>query len=203
NHAVQPDFMLEEHTPAHQQLTDNDIPDTQAAIILSNLWIQSNDKEKTVWARRIEEEVLAEKEADRHEAQEAMERQREQDKEEAKALQEEHHKNKSKFAPVKHVKVPIEPIILPSQIALRKLKSGAFCELWYFTNDGLADTEPSGSSALNNNHLTLSQTPDGLPSFIPAVFTKDEAPIVQDENLTWEQFGEAALCMIDAMRDHK
>ncbi|KIK91859.1 hypothetical protein PAXRUDRAFT_148542 [Paxillus rubicundulus Ve08.2h10] len=195
NHAVQPDFTLEEHTPACQQLTDNGIPDAQATIILTNLWIQSNDKEKTAWARRIEEEALAEEEADRCEAQEATEHQQEQDEEEAKALQEERHKNKSKFVP---------PVILPSQISLHKLKSRAFCELWYFTNNGLADAETSGSSALDDNHLTLSQTPDGLPSFIPAIFAKDyKAPIVQDENLTWEQFREAALCMIDAMCDHE
>ncbi|KIK79227.1 hypothetical protein PAXRUDRAFT_161860, partial [Paxillus rubicundulus Ve08.2h10] len=52
--------------------------------------------------------------------------QRELDEEDTKILQEEHHKNKGKFTPIKHVKVPIEPIILPSQNILHKLKAGNF-----------------------------------------------------------------------------
>ncbi|KIK77592.1 hypothetical protein PAXRUDRAFT_166363, partial [Paxillus rubicundulus Ve08.2h10] len=99
--------------------------------------------------------------------------------------------------------VPIEHIILPSQHALQKLKAGNFCKLWYFTNDGLTDAEQSGACALNGNYLTLSQTPDGMPSFIPAVITKDKTPVIQDENLPWEQFEQAVLHMIEAMQDQE
>ncbi|KAF8837954.1 hypothetical protein BDN67DRAFT_908269, partial [Paxillus ammoniavirescens] len=139
NDAVVPDFTTEEHVDAHQQLIDNGIPEAQASTVLVNLWTQANEKDKARWAERVVQEALAEEEADRRTAEDEAQRQREVDKEDAKILQEERRKNKGKFAPVKHVKVPLEPIILPSQNALRKLKAGNFCKLWYFTNNGLTD----------------------------------------------------------------
>ncbi|KIK92467.1 hypothetical protein PAXRUDRAFT_147278 [Paxillus rubicundulus Ve08.2h10] len=191
------DFMTEEYVDAHQQLIDNGIPKAQASTVLANLWTQANKKDKAHWAERVAREALAEEEE--HEAQ----HQREIDKEDAKILQEEHCKNKGKFAPVKHIKVPLKPIILPSQNALHKLKAGNFCELWYFTNDGLTDAEQSGACTLDDNYLTLSQTPDRMSSFVPAIIAKDKTPVIQDENLTWEQFEQAALHMVNAMHNHK
>ncbi|KIK97619.1 hypothetical protein PAXRUDRAFT_135989, partial [Paxillus rubicundulus Ve08.2h10] len=78
-----------------------------------------------------------------------------------------------------------------------------FCELWYFTNNSLADAKQSGTCALDNNYLALFQTPDRMPFFIPAIIAKDKTPVIQDENLTWEQFEQAALQMIDAMHNHE
>ncbi|KIK74218.1 hypothetical protein PAXRUDRAFT_176387 [Paxillus rubicundulus Ve08.2h10] len=202
NGAVILDFTTEEHIDAHQQLIDNGIPEAQASTVLANLWTQANEKDKAQWAERVVQEALAEEEVADMQLKTKLSA-REVDKEDAKILQEECCKNKGKFTPVKHVKVPLEPIILPSQNTLCKLKAGNFCKLWYFTNDSLTDAEKSGACALDDNYLTQSQTPDRMLSFVPAVIAKDKTPVIQDENLTWEQFEQVALCMVGAMHDHK
>lgn len=45
---------------------------------------------------------------------------------------------------------------------------------------------------------------DGLHSWVPAAVVKDpkSAPIVKDENLSWENFNKAALRMITSMKLH-
>ncbi|KAG2744352.1 hypothetical protein P692DRAFT_20878405 [Suillus brevipes Sb2] len=65
------------------------------------------------------------------------------DEEEAARL-EERKKNKNKYAPVKRVKIPSDPSIIPAAYAVRKLKAGEFCELHYFTNRGLDDAVAVG-----------------------------------------------------------
>ncbi|KAG1734828.1 hypothetical protein EDB19DRAFT_1896390 [Suillus lakei] len=97
-------------------------------------------------------------------------RQREEEEEDAARL-EERKKNKNKYMPVVRGKVPSDPTILPLQYAMRKMKSGDYCKLHYFTN-----------------HIRM----DSIPGY-PAAAVKDPkaAPIVKDENLTWEEFNEA------------
>ncbi|KIK94734.1 hypothetical protein PAXRUDRAFT_11877 [Paxillus rubicundulus Ve08.2h10] len=147
NNAIRSDFATEEHADTCQQLINNGIPEAQVSMVLTNLWTQTNEKEKIHWATRLEEEAIAEVEAETCATEEEAQHQKELDKEGTKILQEEHCKNKGNFAPVKHIKPPIKPIILPSQNALQKLKAGNFYELWYFTNNGPNNAEQSGTCA--------------------------------------------------------
>ena len=47
--------------------------------------------------------------------------------------------------------------------------------------------------------MVLSKKPDGSTSLIPALAVKEEKGIVEDQDLTWEDFSIAAPRMIDAM----
>ncbi|KIJ60267.1 hypothetical protein HYDPIDRAFT_32390 [Hydnomerulius pinastri MD-312] len=191
NNAIRPNFTTEEHAVDCQQLVDSGIPPKQTAAILANLWSQNNERDKARWAQRMQEQALAEAEAAQREEEEAL---RQRKAEEADCLFcEECNKNKTKYA----------PNLLPLQVAIHKLKANQPCELWYFTNDGLADTEKSGTCSLDDSSITIMQSADGQPTFVPSIIAKDKVVVIQDEDLTWEQFGEAALRMLDAMHNYE
>ncbi|KAI6004431.1 hypothetical protein F5J12DRAFT_722172 [Pisolithus orientalis] len=48
----------------------------------------------------------------------------------------------------------------------------------------------------------LLKTDNGQHLWVPTSTTRDKSSVIKDEDLTWEQFREVALCMIDVMRDH-
>ncbi|KAI6095716.1 hypothetical protein F5141DRAFT_1012801, partial [Pisolithus sp. B1] len=82
-------------------------------------------------------------------------------------------------------------IIIPSPIVVCKLHKGDFVELYYFTNKGLHNAELSMHSA-NDEALALLQMGDGLHSFIPLMAAQAKGTITADEDLSWEEFAEAA-----------
>ncbi|KAG1906131.1 uncharacterized protein F5891DRAFT_919798, partial [Suillus fuscotomentosus] len=119
------------------------------------------------------------------------------------ARKEEQKKNKSKFVPVSNSKVPSIPVVILSHYAVRKLKAGEYCELYYFTNKGLKDAKKSLLSTKSPG-LTLTTNVDGQQMWINADETHDpKAVITKDENLSWEHFNEAALRMITAIKQHE
>ncbi|KAG1736195.1 hypothetical protein EDB19DRAFT_1896106 [Suillus lakei] len=108
------------------------------------------------------------------------------DEEEAARLKD-RKKNKNKYAPLKHTKIPTDPTIIPAQYAIRRLKTGDYCELHYFTNKGLDDAMASTLVA-EPDTLVMLPAMDGIHSWVPTVAVKDPkaAPITKDEHLTWE-----------------
>jgi hypothetical protein len=167
NLAVTPNFQSEEYAEAQAQLTNEAINDNQAIEILANLWRIQNEADKCHWDARVEAEA--------HEA-EALRREAAQEEEQCQlalkadqeaAIQEERKKNKAKYTPVKDLDVPSDPIILPCQYAVRKMKSGEYCELSYFTNNGLEEASRSTFMA-NEDALVMMPTADGLNKWIPA-----------------------------------
>jgi hypothetical protein len=117
-------------------------------------------------------------------------------------LTEEQKKNKSKYAPVRDADVPSNPVILPCQYTVRKMKSGEYCELFYFTNNGLKEASCSTFSA-DTDTLVMMTSMDGSHKWIPAGAARDpKAHVLKDENLSWEQFNEAAPHMIGLMKEN-
>ncbi|KAG2136650.1 hypothetical protein DEU56DRAFT_707376, partial [Suillus clintonianus] len=199
NLAVAPNFQSPEYAEARAQITSDAVDDQQAATILANLWRIQNDADKRNWAARLEAEAQ-EAEAERREAaEEEAQRQLTLKAEQEAAIQEECKKNKAKYAPIKDIEVPSDPIILPCQYAIRKMKSGEYCELFYFTNNGLEEASRSTFTA-DEDALVMMPTSDGLHKWIPASAARDpKAQVIKDENLTWEQFNESAPRMITLM----
>ncbi|KAG2079153.1 hypothetical protein BDR04DRAFT_1063702 [Suillus decipiens] len=195
NEVVRPDFTTQEHEDARQQLIDEGFTTEQAARSLAALWTLANNADRECWA--LEQQC-------RHEAEEREDEEEEQcrqllkDKQEAVCL-EERKENKNKYAPL----VLSDPMIIPTQYALRKLKAGDYCELHYFTNKGLEDAKAAGLLA-EPDALIMLPAADGLHSWVPAAVVKDPkaAPVVKDENLSWEEFNEAASHMITSMKVH-
>ncbi|KAG2148160.1 uncharacterized protein EDB93DRAFT_1085123 [Suillus bovinus] len=202
NLAVPPDFESEEYTLARAQLINETTNDQQAAKILENLWHIQNNADRRWWSARICEEAEGAEEERRHIAEEEAQWQQTLLTKQEAAVLEEWKKNKSKYAPIRNAEVPSNLIILPCQYAIRKMKSGNYCELFYFTNSSLEEASRNTFTA-DEDALIMLPTADGMHKWIPAGAARDpKAQIVKDENLTWEQFNEAAPRMIVLMKEN-
>ncbi|KAG6328646.1 hypothetical protein ID866_10443 [Astraeus odoratus] len=139
------------------------------------------------------------------EAEEARKRdaihQQQLEEEEAQILYKECKKNKAKFVPIPDMEVVAEPIILPSQAMLHKLQQHRFCELWYFTNEGLHEATVTCSFALDNDTFSFLPTSNGTMALVLTSMAQDKANIIEDENLSFKQFSQATLHMISFMQD--
>jgi ribosomal protein S15P/S13E len=201
NNAILPDFSTQEHEPARARLIGNGVADdAQAAGVLAALWTLSNDAAKDVWAEQIQEADRAATLALDQAAEQERQRQQALQEEQEAALKEEHKKNKSKFFPVSTAKVPSHPVIIPSHYAVRKLKAGDYCELHYFTNKGLHEAKTSLLST-EPDGLVMMPAANGQQTWVHAGAIRDpKSVITKDENLSWEEFNEAAPRMITAMK---
>ncbi|KIK80553.1 hypothetical protein PAXRUDRAFT_158372, partial [Paxillus rubicundulus Ve08.2h10] len=113
--------------------------------------------------------------------------------EDVQALQEERKKHKSKFAPIPDVPVPMEPVIMAAQATLCKLKNHQFVEMWYWTNDGLDAADHLKANVVDDCLLSLITMAEGLPTFVPLASTHNKLEATPDEDLTFEQFGQALV----------
>ena len=204
NDAILPDFSTQNHEAARARLIDNGVADDiQAAGVLATLWTLSNNAAKETWAEQIQEANRTAALAQEQAAEEERQRQRTLQEEQEAALKEEHKKNKSKFVPVSDAKVPSHPVIIPSHYAVRKLKAGDYVELHYFTNKGLKDAKASLVST-EPDGLVMMPAADGQHTWVHAGAIRDPKSVVtKDENLSWEEFNEAAPRMITAMKQHE
>jgi hypothetical protein len=189
NQAVPPDYATNEFVAEREPLIDAGLTEQQASDALRNLWTVRNNRDKAVWQWRQEEAAEAD-EAER-ERQELLRQQ--QEDEDALVLKEEWKKNKAKFVPIPNRPITSELLVLPSLVAVRKLKNHQFCELWYFTNAGLDEAERSVSFAIDDNSLSIVPAADGSHSFVPSAFARDKSDVVHNESLTFEQFGQATV----------
>ncbi|KAG6326862.1 hypothetical protein ID866_12227 [Astraeus odoratus] len=93
------------------------------------------------------------------------------------------------------------------------MRKGAYCELWHFTNQGLWAAEKAATSQEDLDYVAICQDEDD--SQVLVVATSSELPmwraigkgesalkLVADEELSWEDFMEATLCIITAMKDN-
>ncbi|KAF8834015.1 hypothetical protein BDN67DRAFT_869378, partial [Paxillus ammoniavirescens] len=146
HHPIQPDFTSDTHAEACLQLADRGIAEDLIIPTLQALWILSNDQAKQCWDARLEQEAQEAHEAQRAAAKEENLCQHALEEEQDLAKQEEQKKNKIKFIPVPDLSVPTESIIIPSSYVLTKLHKAEYCELYYFTNHGLADAKTTAPS---------------------------------------------------------
>ncbi|KAH0833449.1 hypothetical protein J3R83DRAFT_12564 [Lanmaoa asiatica] len=155
HNAVPPDHAADRYAASRQSLIDDfQLTHKQAALRLTNLWRQQNTIDRQDWdAKRQRENLRAEQEELERQAQ-AEELQRQQDEEEEQARLDERKKNRSKFLQFADVPMSAAPPVIPSPLALRKLCKGEFCELYFFTNKGLADAQVSSYST-DDEALTL------------------------------------------------
>ena len=202
NLAVQPDFTTDLHQAARDQLVNNAVDEAQAALILAALWDINNNAAKEHWAERLAEEARITEAREQQAAEEELQRRRAEEEDERTILDEERKKNKSKYAPFRDLDVPSEPLVIPSYYASRKMKKGDFCELYYFTNAGLQEARKDNLT-VDSEALVMLPASDGQHCWIPAGAARDpRAVISEDENLSWEEFNQAAPRMINAMKEN-
>ncbi|KAI6008428.1 hypothetical protein EDC04DRAFT_2871494 [Pisolithus marmoratus] len=201
NLAIRPDFSTKEFLDARLQVTSDTVNDDQATRILSTLWEIQNAKDIQRWNTCKEEEAQLARDLVDQAAIELAEKQCCLQDEEDAALTEEHRKNKAKYAPILDVEVPSGPVNIPALYTTPRLKKGEYCELYFFTNVSLAEAD-SFNTSINNKALTLLRSDNGQHVWIPASNARDKSAIIKDKDLSWEQFGEASVRLLSAMREH-
>ena len=200
--ATPPDYGLDRFLPARQPLVDDfNISHEEASQRLLAICQMQNALDRQEWD--AQQEVLAQ------EAHRAREQQQQQDDERARvqteeqevALQEERKKNRTKFLPFADMQISTATPVLPSSLTLRKLHKGEYCELYFFTNKGLADAQACLCS-MDDKALAITQDDHGLHSFIPVVAARAKHSVIEDKDLTWAQLDEATHCLLQAMKEN-
>ena len=130
---------------------------------------------------------------------EALLRQQDQAEKEA-ALAEECKKHKNKFVPVPNAKVPLEPVALPAKYALKQMENGNYIELYYFTNQGIADAKEVATAPSDGTYVWKQQE-DGSSTIVNLAESKRglKTDLLPDDKLSWEQFFKATPRMIKFM----
>ena len=157
------DYGLDCFLPAQQLLVDDfNISHGEASQRLLAIWQTQNALDRQEWD--------AQQEVQAQEVHRAREQQQQQDEEQARAqiedqeaaLQEERKKNHTKFLPFADMQISTSTPVLPSSLALRKLRKGEYCELYFFMNKGLADAHAHWTTKCS---LSRKMIRDCIPSF--------------------------------------
>ena len=201
--AIQPDFAAEEHAPQRQVFLARGLTEEQALAMLTDLWAANNARDRVEWDHVQEQRALAQREAELVAQQEAERQRHEEEALREAARADERKKYRKKFAPIVDAPIPIGQINIPAPITISRMKKSEYVELWYFTNAGLRMAESSAikSSKNNNSFVLIHDDITDTPAFVPAASaaTSASSALVDDEDLSWEQFGEAAPRMLAFM----
>ncbi|KIO04615.1 hypothetical protein M404DRAFT_26070 [Pisolithus tinctorius Marx 270] len=200
--ATCPDFTSEKYLQARECLLNDAINHEAAANQLELLWTVNNDLERQEWDRQTLAEQEANKERERLAAEERERLWQELKREQEIALQEDKKKYRNKYAPVlQDVAVPMDTIIVLAPIASCRLRKGDYCELYFFTNKGLQNAELTPCST-DDDAMALLQSGDGLHTFVPIAAARAKGNVTKDEDLSWEEFSEAAHRLVAAMKEN-
>ena len=111
---------------------------------------------------------------------------------------EERKKNRNKYLPIPDCPMPAVTPIFPSEYAVKKMEKGLYVELWYYTNDGLDDAARSHSSA-DDEAMVMGRNADGSPLWVSAAAARESKKILNDKDISWDDFTQAAPQMLVAM----
>jgi hypothetical protein len=195
-----PDFASPTYEAARAPLVNADVTEEQAIIFLRNVWSAGNEADKASWLLQVQEDEASL--ADRLRAQVEAEGLRAQAEiEEADLLRkDEVKKNKSKYIPIPDRDVPTVARVIASNYAVRKMDKGLYVELWYYTNAGL-DEALRNSNSVDDEAMVMLRLPNGSTSWVPAASNRTASGVIDDKNILWEDFCQAAPRMIVAMEE--
>ena len=77
------------------------------------------------------------------------------------------------------------------------MEQGLWVPLWYYTNHGL--TNRATFDSMEDDELTLIMGPGGIMTTMQSTNLRDSKGMVDDQNLTFEQFELVAIHMLTAM----
>jgi len=181
------------------QLTNENITEAQAIVILRNIWQAENNATKLQWQAQVNEDRDRREQLERLDNEEQERQEQESRDEEEAARKEDRKKNKHKYTAVPDLDVPLKPTILPSSYALRKLDKGDYVELWYFTNDGL--DEAKLKSSVDEDAMIMATLAGGDTAWVSAASTRNARAVIDDQNLRFEDFCQACPRIIEAMQE--
>ncbi|KAI5980500.1 hypothetical protein EDD15DRAFT_2206034 [Pisolithus albus] len=148
-------------------------------------------REKAAWDARQAERTRVQLETERAQ-QEENERRRQAEEELRETVHnEERKKYKNKFAPVVDAPLPIGPVHIPSRIALTRMKR----EL------ELPKPHRLGRQKNNNSFVFVHDEDADTATLVPASSVADScsSALVEDVDLSWEDFMQATPRMIESM----
>lgn len=181
------------------QLTNENITEAQAIVILRNIWQAGNTADKAQWQAQREEDRERQENIERLEDEEQARQEQDRRDEDEAARKEDRKKNKYKYTVVPDLDVPLKTVILPSSYATRKLDKGDYVELWYFTNDGLDDAKLK--SSVDEDAMIMATLTGGDTAWVSAASTRNAGAVIDDQNLTFEDFCQACPRIITAMQE--
>lgn len=198
NDAQCPNYDLDIYQNVRAPIINPQMTHQQAAAILANIWTAQNVLERQQWQDQIDQDTQ-EAEVRRQEAEDELRlRREEQAREQEDQRKEELKKHKSKFTPIPARPVPSQPPVITALFATRRMEKGDYVPLWYYTNAGLDDALKSYNN-IDEDALSLLRRSDGSTSIIPASSTRDARAVIEDQEISWDDFCIAAPRMIEAM----
>jgi hypothetical protein len=172
----------------------------QAIQLLRDIWTAGNDADKVRWQLQLDKDEAALVEQRRLQTQSNNLVAQTKVEEAEAARKDELKKNKSKYLPILDRDVPsISPVIVFSYM-VRKMEKGLFFELWYYINAGL-DEALHNSNLVNDKAMVMLQLPNGSTSWVPAASARTASGVINNKNILWEDFCQAAPHMIIAMEE--
>ena len=200
--APPPDFGLDCFLPAQQPLVnDFHISHEEAAQRLLAIWQAQNALDRQEWNVQLEADARATQQAREQQCHKDKEQQRLQMEEQESVLQEERKKNCNKFLLFADTQISTSTPVLPSPLALRKLRKGEYCELYFFTNKDLMDMQ-AYLPLVDDEALAITQDNQGLHSFVPVAAARAKQLVIEDKDLTWPQIDEAMHRILQAMKEN-
>ncbi|KAG0703462.1 hypothetical protein DFH29DRAFT_998460 [Suillus ampliporus] len=196
---VCPDYADPAFNNTRLQLTNENINEAQAILLLKNIWQADNNTAKAQWQIQVEEEAEHRQHLERLNYKEQDRLEQERLDEDETACKEDKKKNKFKYTPIPNIDVPVKPTILPSPYAVRKLDKGDYVELWYFTNAGLDDTKLK--SSVDEDAMIMATSAGGNTAWVSAASMRNTSTVLDDQNLSFEDFCQVCPHIISAMED--
>jgi hypothetical protein len=193
-----PDFSAQIYNEHRARFVNANVTDDQAAVLLTEFWRADNELQIQQWEDQILQD-MADDDAERHQHQLAAAA---DDlliaQEQENLLREERKRNRSKYIAIPDRPMPAVTPIYPSEYAVKKMEKVAYVELWYYTNDGLDDAARS-HSATEDEAMVIGRNPDGSASWIPAAAARESKKILDNRDISWDSFTQAAPRMLVAM----
>ncbi|KAG1731527.1 uncharacterized protein EDB91DRAFT_1028040, partial [Suillus paluster] len=179
------------------QLTNENITEAQAIIILKNIWQAENMAKKAQWQEQTEADREQQEHMERLNDEEQERQEQNCHNEEEAAWKEDRKKNKYKYTTVPDLDVPLKTVIIPSAYTTCKLDKGDYVKLWYFTNDGLDDAKLK--SSVDKDAMVMATLDRGDTAWVSVASARNTGVVINDQNLTFKDFCQACPCIINAM----
>ncbi|KAG2056794.1 hypothetical protein BDR06DRAFT_879542 [Suillus hirtellus] len=179
---VCPDFLSDPYQASRASLVTPTINEVQAADLLRNVWVTTNNTLCAQWQQQtIEDECLQTKQ--KRLTEEAAERHQQAlrlDEETNKA--DEQKKNRSK-----HLPIPMRP--------------RHYVELYYWTNIGIQEAHSTYRTRDDEGMLPTTNS-DGSTVWVTAAGAKPSSAVIADRNLSTVEFTQAVPCLIAALEEY-
>ncbi|KIJ50600.1 hypothetical protein M422DRAFT_159427, partial [Sphaerobolus stellatus SS14] len=193
-----PDFSSDEYAEARAEFVEGTMTDAGAAELLGRVWVANRKIESLKWKRHREEAAAEEAAAARRRAEEIIRQAEVELTEKEETRREDRKKNPTKYTPVPMLPPPTLAREILAPYAQRMMEKGRYCEMWYFTAEGLNAAKQSGAYVDSEGVVPVIDTSGGM-AWISATAKRDPGSFKEDQELTWEEFAAAVPRMLLAM----